>query len=206
VAEALAARLGEPDGPQIVLISTHRSPSYFDQLTMDRTRAVFIWRLRAADIFGRLRVLAPFTAEGAPIIVHAKTMVVDDRLARVGSANLNNRSQGFDTECELAFEAERDDERAAVQAFGDRLLGHWLGRPAADVAVARERRGSLIAAIDELNRHGRLQSIEPDRLGPFGEFVATFHLGDPASVADSWSPLRRRDRLYREVRSGAGPT
>jgi phosphatidylserine/phosphatidylglycerophosphate/cardiolipin synthase-like enzyme len=201
VAEALAARLGEPQGPQVVLVSTHRSPSYFDQLTMDRTRAVFIWRLRAADIFGRLRVLAPFTAEGAPIIVHAKTMVVDDILARVSSANLNNRSQGFDTECELDLEAERDDERTAVTLLRDRLVGHWLGRPAADVAAARTRTGSLIGAMEDLNRHGRLRPIEPTRLGPLGEFTATFHLGDPVSVADSWAPLRRRDRLFGQARA-----
>jgi len=201
VTEALAARLAEPKGPQVVLISTHRSPSYFDQLTMDRTRAVFIWRLRAADIFGRLRVLAPFTAEGAPIIVHAKTMVVDDILARVSSANLNNRSQGFDTECELDLEARGEGERTAITLLRDRLLGHWLGRPAADVASARARTGSLIGAIEDLNRRGRLRPIEPTRLGPLGEFIATFHLGDPISVADSWAPMRRRDRLFGQARA-----
>jgi len=201
VCEALAARLAQPDGPQVVLISTHESPSYFDKLTMDRTRAVFIWRLRAADIFGRLRVWAPFTAEGLPIIVHAKSMIVDDTLVRIGSANLNNRSQGFDTECELALEAERADERAAIQALADKMIGHWLGRSGADMATARERRGGLIAAVDEMNRHGRLRPIEPRKLDRFGEFVAKFHLGDPMSVADSWAPLRRRDRLYRMARS-----
>ena len=36
--------------------------------------------------------------------VHAKIMVIDDRLLRVGSSNLNNRSMGFDTECDLAVE------------------------------------------------------------------------------------------------------
>ena len=38
IAEALAARLREPDGPEVVLVSTEHSPSYFDQVTMDRTR------------------------------------------------------------------------------------------------------------------------------------------------------------------------
>ncbi len=39
VGEALAARLAEPDGPEVVLISSGHSPSYFDRWTMDRTRA-----------------------------------------------------------------------------------------------------------------------------------------------------------------------
>ncbi|MHB8529568.1 MAG: phospholipase D-like domain-containing protein [Caulobacteraceae bacterium] len=200
VAEALAARLTDPQGPEVVLITTHRSVSYFDRLTMDRTRAIFIWRLLAADVFGRLRIMAPFTGEGRPIIVHAKAMIVDDALVRIGSANLNNRSQGFDTECELALEAANEDQRRAIETLADRLLGHWLGRDAADVARARERRGGLIAALDELNHGQRLRRIEPAKLGPLGAFIAEFHLGDPVSVADSWAIRRRRDRLYRQVR------
>ena len=40
--------------------------------------------------------------------VHAKVMIVDDRSARVGSANLSNRSMGLDTECDLVLDAELD--------------------------------------------------------------------------------------------------
>ncbi|HEY1427524.1 MAG TPA: phospholipase, partial [Caulobacteraceae bacterium] len=36
--EALAARLAEPDGPEVVLVCTGKSPSYFDRITMDRAR------------------------------------------------------------------------------------------------------------------------------------------------------------------------
>src|SRR5580698_4819421 len=43
--EALAARLAEPSGPEIVLICTGKSPSYFDRITMDRARSVALWRL-----------------------------------------------------------------------------------------------------------------------------------------------------------------
>jgi phosphatidylserine/phosphatidylglycerophosphate/cardiolipin synthase-like enzyme len=38
IAEALATRLREPEGPEVVLVSTQHSPSYFDQATMDKTR------------------------------------------------------------------------------------------------------------------------------------------------------------------------
>ena len=39
------------------------------------------------------------------VMVHSKLMIVDDVLLHVGSANLNNRSIGLDTECDLAIEA-----------------------------------------------------------------------------------------------------
>jgi phosphatidylserine/phosphatidylglycerophosphate/cardiolipin synthase-like enzyme len=200
-AEALAARLTEPEGPEVVVILSAQSPSYFDRLTMDHTRQVILWRLRAADVFGRLHALAPLTAGGRPIVCHAKVMMIDDRLARISSANLNNRSQGFDTECEIAFEADEAHERAAIAAWRDRLAGHWVGRPAEDVAKARARHGGLGEALATLDRRGRLRRLAPGPLGRLGEFIAAFHLGDPVDASDSWRPWRRRRRLYEQIRA-----
>jgi len=130
IAEALAARLEEDDGPEVILVSTERSPSYFDQMTMDRTRAGFIKRLERADRHGRFRAYSPVTSLGRIVIVHAKLTIIDDWLLRVGSANMNNRSTGFDTECDLAFDASRPRDakaRAAISKIRTTLLAHWLG-------------------------------------------------------------------------------
>ena len=202
IAEAIAQRLGEPDGPQVLLVSTGQSPSWFDQLTMDRARAALIWRLKAADIFGRFRALRPVTSGGVNVIVHSKVTIVDDRFARIGSANLNNRSGGFDTECDLTLAAATDTHRAAIANIRDTLIGHFVARSGADVAAARERHGGLVEAVDAMNRD-RLIPIVPPRMGPFGEFVAAHHLGDPATVSDSWRPLRRRETIYDRVRQAA---
>jgi phosphatidylserine/phosphatidylglycerophosphate/cardiolipin synthase-like enzyme len=200
-AEALAARLAEPDGPEVVLITSERSPSYFDRLTMDRARTTILWRLTAGDVFGRFHAFAPFTAGGRPIVVHAKAMVVDDTLALIGSANLNNRSQGFDTECELVIEAQTEPERAAISGLRDRLASHWIGRSAAELSAARGERGALAGALRDLDANGRVRPLQARRLGPVGEFIADFHLGDPSSVSDSWRLGRRRRNLITESRA-----
>jgi phosphatidylserine/phosphatidylglycerophosphate/cardiolipin synthase-like enzyme len=206
IAEAMAKRLAEPDGPEIVLISTEHSPSYFDKLTMDRTRAIVIRRLQRADVFGRFRAYSPHTPTGRPVIVHAKVSIVDDRLLRIGSANLNNRSGGLDTEVELAIEARSETDSAAIVALRNRLVGHYFGRTAADVAHAIERRGGLIGAIDQLNARGRFAPIEALKLGPIASFIAAYHLGDPLGVGDAWKPLKRRRMLDEAVRRiAAGP-
>lgn len=203
ITEALAARLAEPDGPEVVLISTAKAPSWFDQLTMDRARGTMIWRLKAADVFGRFRAYCPVTSGGETIIVHSKVTVIDDRIARVGSANLNNRSGGFDTEVELGLENDGEAERVAVAAFRDRLVGHFMGVTGDAVAKARAEFGGLGPAIDALNRDGRLKPIDPPKLSAIGEFIAAYHLGDPSDVSDSWRLGRRRERLMREARQFA---
>ncbi|HEY9233617.1 MULTISPECIES: phospholipase D-like domain-containing protein [Phenylobacterium] len=200
IARALALRLAEPDGPEVVLISTGRSPSWFDQMTMDRARSNMLWRLRSADVFGRFRAFYPTTPSGMKIIVHSKVTVIDDTLARVGSANLNNRSGGFDTEAEIAVQAGRDGDRLAIQALRDRLIGHFMGLTGDAIGKARaERGGSLVAAIDFLNREGRLAPILPMKQTILGEIIATYHVGDPFGVPDSWDLIGRRELLYDET-------
>jgi phosphatidylserine/phosphatidylglycerophosphate/cardiolipin synthase-like enzyme len=200
ITEALATRLAEPDGPEVVLISTGMAPSWFDRLTMDRARSLMIWRLKAADVYGRFRAYWPSTPRGECIIVHSKVSVFDDRIVRVGSANLNNRSIGFDTELELAIEVEDAESQATVAALRDRLVGHFLACTGVTVSRAMAEYGGLGPAIDVLNRDGRLQPLTPRRLTAAGAFIARHHLGDPSNVADSWRPGRRRERLFEEAR------
>jgi phosphatidylserine/phosphatidylglycerophosphate/cardiolipin synthase-like enzyme len=199
--EALAARLAEPDGPEVVLIVSEKSPSYFDRITMDRARANALWRLKAGDIFGRFHALTPYSTGGHPIVVHAKAMIVDDVLARISSANLNNRSHGFDTECEIVIEAQNATQRAGIAGVRDRLAAHWVGQTPQALARVRGADGSLADGLFALDLGARLRALTPKRLGPVGEFIADFHLGDPTAVSDSWRLGRRRRRLIDETRA-----
>ncbi|MFN4069862.1 MAG: phospholipase, partial [Brevundimonas aurantiaca] len=44
IAAALAERLAEVDGPEVVVVSTGKSPSWFDSITMDTARAEVLYR------------------------------------------------------------------------------------------------------------------------------------------------------------------
>jgi phosphatidylserine/phosphatidylglycerophosphate/cardiolipin synthase-like enzyme len=197
VGAALEARLAEPDGPEVVVVCTPHSPSYFDRLFMDAGRDALVAHLRRADRFGRFHAFAPYTAEGQGIIVHSKVMIVDDVALRVGSSNANNRSMGLDTELDLVVAAPDGPAgaplRRAVNAFRDGLLAHYLEVPAGDLARAAARLGSYGAAIDGLDRDRprRLRPIRPGSLGPLGRITASRHLGDPLGTFDNWRPWRR---------------
>ena len=209
MAEALAARLAEPRGPEVIVVSTQHSPSYFDRLTMDRTRSMFLRRLKDADKHGRFHAYSPVTALGRTIIVHAKMAIIDDVLLRVGSSNLNNRSFGFDTECDLSIEAPRGAAGAAArQRIADirtGIIAHWFGCETSIVRAAIHKTGRIGPAIEALRLAGycRLRPLEPEAIGPLATFIATFHIGDPITAQDSWRPWTRRSRLKSSLAAAA---
>lgn len=151
IGEALAARLREEHGPEIVIVLPVRTSGWLEQATMDVLRARLLTKLRQADRQQRLRVFYPdaLGLDGMCINVHAKVLIVDDTLVRVGSSNLSNRSLGLDTECDLAVEAggDRRVERA-IADFRNRLLAEHLG--AEPERLAQTMQGSLVEVIETL--------------------------------------------------------
>ncbi|MBU4434741.1 MAG: phospholipase [Alphaproteobacteria bacterium] len=209
IVEALAERLAEVDGPEIVTIGPAHSPSYFDQITMDSARTSAINRLRSVDVHKRFSAFSAHTAKGGPIIVHSKVAIIDDRLLRVGSANLNNRSIGLDTECDLAFEATTEPQREVITAFLARMVGHFLARDPVDVRATLAREGGLAATINALDVKGgpprRLKPVPIKHLTGVQQFIADWNLGDAISPDDAWRPWGRRERLKRDLVRLASP-
>jgi phosphatidylserine/phosphatidylglycerophosphate/cardiolipin synthase-like enzyme/uncharacterized membrane protein YdjX (TVP38/TMEM64 family) len=162
VGHALARRLAEPDGPEVVAVLPREECGWLERQSLGIMRARLLRRLRESDRFSRLRLFYP-TVPGLDdgcVNVHAKVLVVDDELARVGSSNLSNRSMGLDTECDLALDAGLDPRLGAdVARFRNRLLAEHLGATPDEVAGALAASGSLIAAVDRLR--GKPRSLEP---------------------------------------------
>jgi len=67
-----------------------------------RMRAEVVNRLRAANP-SRFKIFHLQQPGGGQIYVHAKTMIIDDMVAFIGSANLNHRSMTNDTELHLGI-------------------------------------------------------------------------------------------------------
>lgn len=172
IAEALAARLKESNGPEIVIVLPLSTDGWLAQMTMDVIRLRLLQRLKDADHAGRLRIYYPdIPGLGEkPINVHAKLMVVDDDFVRVGSSNLNNRSMLLDTECDLAVESRGEPRiRAAIAGLRHRLLGEHLHASVEQVAQATKEKGSLVAAIEALRTDGR--TLKPLEWAPLTESI-----------------------------------
>ena len=151
IADRLAERLSRCPGLEVVIVAPRSHDSWVERRTMRNGRIRF-WRRLSAAGGDRVRLLYPAVDQdgrATDTMIHSKIMVVDDRFLRVGSANMNNRSMGADTECDLAVEARTDREREAVLEIRNRLLGEHCGVTAADVAAFLARHGSLVRAAAE---------------------------------------------------------
>ena len=187
IAEALAVRLAERDGPEIVIVVPRECSGWLEQQTMGMRRRRIVERLHAADRHGRLRVYAPvLTDVDVGTNVHSKVMVVDDRLLRIGSANLSNRSMAVDTECDVAIEAHDDAAVArGILRIRDRLLADHLGIPEAAVAAATGATDSLIVAVERLlGATHTLVPLERPCAGWLDRLPPEVHLFDPAEPID----------------------
>jgi phospholipase D1/2 len=184
VAEAMAARLKEEDGPEIVLINPEGCEGYLEAKAMDSARIRLMKLVKDADRFDRFRLYYPVNEARTPIYVHAKMMFADDRVIKIGSANLNNRSMGYDTECDviLAARPEQDVLREKIIATRDDLLAEHLGCSPEEVARSiAAQGGSLIRAIEALNREtGRgLVAVPTRELTADEELFAESDIADP---------------------------
>lgn len=204
IVEALRRRLAEDDGPEIVTIGPEASPSFFDRMTMDSARMAAIGALTEADVHGRFSAYTARTRSDQPIIVHSKVTIIDDSFLRIGSANLNNRSQGLDTECDMAVEADLGEAgaetRETIVTFRNLMIGHYLERNLLEVEEALRQAGTMAGAIALLDRDPpRLKPVEPRPLDPVERFVVSWKLGDPTHPRDAWRPWKRRRCLAEQL-------
>ncbi|WP_340267092.1 phospholipase D-like domain-containing protein [Sphingobium mellinum] len=205
IAEAIADRLGDPDGPDIVIINPEQADGWLEQQAMDNARARLIEALRARDTYGKLRVYLPFTMRGEPIYVHAKILIVDDQVLRVGSSNMNNRSMRLDTECDVTIDARLPANRGwqdRICAIRDDLIAEHLDLPAERVAAVITDRG-LIAGIEELrDKPGRTlrQYVTPD-LNNVQAWLADNEVLDPEGPGEMLEPMASKG-LFRRTKKG----
>jgi phosphatidylserine/phosphatidylglycerophosphate/cardiolipin synthase-like enzyme/uncharacterized membrane protein YdjX (TVP38/TMEM64 family) len=203
IGEALARRLAEPDGPEIVVVSRLLSHGWLEEVTMTALRNRLLLKLRDADAHGRFHAYypdIPGLAEGTCIDIHSKVMIVDDEWLRIGSANLCNRSMGMDTECDVVVEAGGDGRVAGVvRGFLCQLLGEHLGVEPARVQAAIEERGSMRGAIEALGSERRgLKRLEADPEVSEAALSA-------AAIADPEAPVTL-DRLSAYFAPSGAPT
>lgn len=188
VTEALAERLQEPDGPDVVVINPEKGEDMLEEASMDAARRFAVHYLRKHDRHGRFAIYTPCNQANEAIYVHSKVMIVDDRLLRIGSSNLNNRSMGFDTECDVVIDAEvnaragRDGEAitARIRDLRTRLMAEHLGVTPQELDNTFRNKGRMLATIESLRASSGRRLAPLDVPEPEDEnLLVELQLGDP---------------------------
>lgn len=189
ICEAIAARMRERPELEVVLIGPREAIAWLEEAAMGAARGAFVGRLRS-EFGDRVSLFYPYVRNrrgtDVPVKVHSKVLIVDDRVLRIGSSNLNNRSMGFDTECDLVVDARTPAEREAIAGIRDRLIAEHLGLAASGLPEAVARYGGFLPAIRAHHGEGRgvrVADIAPSSLSP--EILAPIQMTlDPEATGD----------------------
>jgi phospholipase D1/2 len=191
IAKALSQRMQQSNAPEVVVVMPEKTSGWLEQHTMDVLRSRLVKQLRDADSHDRLRLYYPQLSSSADtsLMVHAKVMVVDDRLLRVASSNLSNRSMGLDSECDLVIEANGGSEtQQAIKEFREQLLAEHLGVQLEKLTEVMQRENSLIKTIESLRGSERtLQPLDTEVDPEIDQLVPESALLDPEQPIDSKS-------------------
>lgn len=183
IADALAQRLCEDDGPEVLIISPRTQSGWLERVTMGVLRARVHRQLKQADRYHRYRMMCPQLPDLGDecLNVHSKVFAVDEEVFSIGSANLSSRSMVLDTECNLTIEARGDARiRAAIARLRNRLLAEHLGTALETVTATLEREPSLQRAIDALQHPGRtLELFDPSVTPEVDSLILDRALFDP---------------------------
>jgi len=209
VAEALARRLAQPDPPEVVLINPESAEGWLEQTAMDGARVQLSHAIAENDSQQCFRIYIPYNAAGTPIYIHSKVMIVDDEVVRIGSANMNNRSMGLDSECDLFIDAARpgnDHAAPAIRHLRIALLAEHTGLLREEVEARLARNPSMIDLIENAPRKGKY--VAPFVLRPLTDAekaVADNALLDPERPEDLFEPFSKRHGLFRRGGFLRGP-
>ena len=172
IAEALAARVREVPELEVLVITPWAPEGWLEKRTMGAGQQRVMQKLSQEGVQARVKFLYPWVGTGAehtPVMVHAKLMIIDDLFLRVGSSNLNNRSMGVDTECDLLVRASTENHQAGIRQVLHRLLAEHLGMEVSQVADKLQEQGSLLElaqaqwcgerGLKPLQQHSKYQAL-----------------------------------------------
>lgn len=188
IADALIARLQEPDGPEITIILTQDTGGWLEEGTLGLLRCRILEKLVEADQHERFGAFYPHVRDDegneSQVYVHAKAMICDDRAVMIGSANLSNRSMKVDSEVMLALGL--DEDAASAPELLRRLLSIHLGTAPDHVDRSLAETHSINRSIRELRKGSQhqLRNLEIGCSNPITRTIADTQLLDPDEPID----------------------
>lgn len=147
IAYALNKRLKEKPALKVLVISSYAPQGIWERESLWAGRIDFkkiVEKDLGPDRF-KLTCTVITDAEGKNHYkrIHSKVMVIDDRFLTIASSNLNHRSLVLDTECDVTFIAENQDQRDIISFVRNDLIAEHTGRTAEQIKRILSKKFSL---------------------------------------------------------------
>ena len=202
ICEAIARRLEEDNPPEFIFVMPRAAEGWLEEQAMSPARAQLVQALNELDEQDCFNLYVPYSKD-KPIYVHAKLTIIDDRVLRIGSANMNNRSMGLDSECDVFIDCDRPGNGKAqptIEALRHSLLAEHLGIREENVPEALERHGSMAAMIEAAGdaAHRRLVPFHPEVEEGLMADLAQRQTFDPEEPEDLFEIRAPRHGLFRD--------
>jgi phosphatidylserine/phosphatidylglycerophosphate/cardiolipin synthase-like enzyme/uncharacterized membrane protein YdjX (TVP38/TMEM64 family) len=164
IAKALNKRLHERKNLRVLAVSSDHPHGFMEHKSMWSGRVHFCRIVNDGIDDNRFLVTYPVSHEEdkqETIHIHSKIMIVDDKYLHVGSSNLNRRSMGFDSECDITIEGSTEKSQERIAAIRNNLIREHTGREEQDIATIIDEHRSLeeLVAIQEQS-HQHLLPID----------------------------------------------
>jgi len=132
----IVRQLREKPDLRILAISCDHPKGVMEKKSMWTPRIKFREIVESGGVADRVALAYPISREDGqedPVRIHSKLMIVDDKFLHLGSANINNRSMGLDTECDQIIFGESERSRHKIAAVRTDLIREHSGREANEI-------------------------------------------------------------------------
>ena len=121
---------------RVIAVSCDKPKGVMEKKSMWTPRLEFKDIVESGGCADRIVLVHPISREDGqedPVRIHSKLMIIDDKFLHLGSANINNRSMGLDTECDQVIIGHDEKSRAKIAAIRTDLIREHSGREAAEI-------------------------------------------------------------------------
>jgi phosphatidylserine/phosphatidylglycerophosphate/cardiolipin synthase-like enzyme len=200
MAAVLRAKLVGPDPVRISILIPKKlieSPDFANMVLYEMRRrfiTFLTYGLTDEQKRDRLLVLHLRNASGVPTYVHAKTMMVDDLWASIGSSNLGYRSQTYDSEinCDVVDGAMRRGRRLYTTDLRVRLWAEYLQLAPNERHLVLDPR----AGFELLRRAAEADWPRPHHVQPYDPEYYGDYLDEPGAPP-RYDPLNATHEVLR---------
>ena len=136
IAKAINQRLKDNSGLKVLIVSGDHPRGFMEHHAMWTGRVKFCDIVEDGTDKSRFAVTYPVSREDGKdqtYHIHSKIMIIDDRYLHIGSSNLNKRSMGFDSECDLILDGDDEAKRDAISSIRNNLIREHTGREESDI-------------------------------------------------------------------------